>query len=171
MEMEVEGLGELVAGGVHIHEGTSCDAQGGHYWNDVLLPTGGPENDGDAWYNIASKLAPTGTGYSTDKDGEGVAYFFVKYGYGFEDTVGKVVIIHGEVGTQAGIELGTGGYPRIAAKMFVREERGGEIAGSLFFCTLPIAHIITNPAYLSLPLSLSLFLSLSLRFSALRLKT
>ena len=92
MTMEVEGLPSLIAGGVHIHEGTSCDnadTQLGHYWNKVLLEDGGPKDNGDAWFNIASSLAPTGTGYSTDKDGEGIAYFFVNYGYGFAETWAK----------------------------------------------------------------------------------
>ena len=62
------------------------------------------------------ELAPTGTGYSTDKDGEGVAYFFVNYGYGFEDTVGKVIVIHDEV-------KATGGsYARIACGVLVEED-------------------------------------------------
>ena len=75
MTMEVEGLSELVAGGVHIHAGTSCDGgnEGPHYWDGT---TGGPKDNGDPWFNDASALAPTGTGYSTDEDGEGVAYFF-----------------------------------------------------------------------------------------------
>ena len=53
--MKVKGLSELVAGGVHIHAGTSCDdtiSQGGHYWDTDTLT--------DAWFNMASSLAPTG---------------------------------------------------------------------------------------------------------------
>ena len=116
MTMEVEGLPSLIAGGVHIHAGTSCDSkdtQLGHYWDNTKVA--------DPWFNIASSLAPTGTGYSTDEDGEGSAFFFVDYAYGFAETVGKVVVIHGEVGTQLGVTLGDGTYPRIACGVLVED--------------------------------------------------
>ena len=111
--MKVKGLSELVAGGVHIHAGTSCDdtiSQGGHYWNTDVLKSGGPKDNGDAWFNMASSLAPTGTGYSTDEDGEGVAYFFFNNGFGYNGNVGHAVVIHDEVAPP----LGNGDYARIA---------------------------------------------------------
>ena len=117
LSMSVSGLPALIAGGVHIHSGTSCDdsaSQGGHYWNTATQSTGGPAGNGDPWFNIASGYAPTGTGYSTDEDGEGFAYFFFNNGYNKAKNDGKVIVIHGEVGTQVGIELGDGTYPRIA---------------------------------------------------------
>ncbi len=97
-----------------LHSGISCDPddQGGHYWNESLAP-GGPTGNGDAWFNIASALAPTGTGYSTDEDGETTAYFHFNNGFGYEDNLGHAVVIHGEVETQAGVELGSGTYARI----------------------------------------------------------
>lgn len=73
MEMEVEGLPATIAGGVHIHKGTSCDStstQLGHYWNPALDdfdPALGPKGNGDGWFNDQSLLAPTGTGHSTDE--------------------------------------------------------------------------------------------------------
>jgi len=111
--MKVKGLSELVAAGVHIHAGTSCDdtiSQGGHYWNTDVLKSGGPKDNGDAWFNMASSLAPTGTGYSTDEDGEGVAYFFFNNGFGYNGNVGHAVVIHDEVAPP----LGNGDYARIA---------------------------------------------------------
>lgn len=116
MEMEVEGLPATIAGGVHIHTGSSCDptSQGKHYWNTALAPRGKKE-DGDAWFMEASSLAPTGTGYTTDDEGEGEARFFVDFGYGFAETVGKVVIIHGET------TLTGGSYARIACGVLVED--------------------------------------------------
>jgi Cu/Zn superoxide dismutase len=112
LTMSVVGLPVLIAGGVHIHAGTDCAAaaQGGHYWNKEILTSGGPRDDGDAWFNIASSLAPTGAGYSTDEDGKGSAYFFFENGYGYGKNKGHAVVIHGEVGTP----LGDGQYERIA---------------------------------------------------------
>ena len=99
-----------------LHSGTACTdaaSQGAHYWDDSNL-TGGPAGNGDAWFNIASGLAPTGTGYSTDEDGKTTAYFHFNNGYGYDDNKGHAVVIHGEVGTQEGVTLGDGSYARIA---------------------------------------------------------
>mmetsp|Transcript_21034 Transcript_21034/g.42038 ORF Transcript_21034/g.42038 Transcript_21034/m.42038 type:complete len:117 (-) Transcript_21034:128-478(-) len=88
-----------------LHSGTDCaDAglQGGHWWTTGQLS--------DPWFNMASPLAPTGTGYSTDEDGEGVAYFFFNNGYGYDDNKGHAVVIHDEVAPP----LGNGDYARIA---------------------------------------------------------
>ena len=93
---------------------TESALQGGHYWNSALLNGEGPKGDGDAWFNIASSLAPTGTGYSTDEDGKTTAYFHFDNGYGYEDNKGHAVVIHGEVGTQVDVVLGDGTYPRVA---------------------------------------------------------
>lgn len=95
-----------------LHSGTACTnaaSQLGHYWNSDLTPDG-PLGDGDAWFNTASNLAPTGTGYSTDEDGKTTAYFHFNNGYGYDDNKGRVVVIHGEVGAP----LGNGLYARIA---------------------------------------------------------
>ncbi len=60
MEMKVEGLPAQIAGGVHIHAGTSCESAGaqlGHYWNpdlDVIKIDSaflGPNGNGDGWFN------------------------------------------------------------------------------------------------------------------------
>ncbi len=119
MEMKVEGLPATIAGGVHIHAGTSCDStstQGPHYWNPALgVLDLGPKADGDAWFMQASSLAPTGTGYITDDDGEGEAKFFVNNGYGFDDNEGKVVVVHGET------KLTGGSYARIACGVLVED--------------------------------------------------
>ena len=113
LEMSVKGLPTQIAGGVHIHSGTECTnstTQGGHGWKSDTLNTGGPNDDGDAWFNYASSLAPTGTGYSTDEKGKGKAFFFFNNGYGYADTKGQVVVIHDEVTPP----LGNGTYARIA---------------------------------------------------------
>ena len=66
MEMEVEGLPATIAGGVHIHKGTSCDGtstQLGHYWNPALDAIDsaflGPAGNGDPWLVHASKFPCT----------------------------------------------------------------------------------------------------------------
>ena len=58
----------------------------GHYYDP---------NHGDPWVNTPnSTIAPTGTSYSTDKSGTGKTEFQFDQGYGYEDSVGKVVVIH-----------------------------------------------------------------------------
>jgi Cu/Zn superoxide dismutase len=117
LKMFVEGLPVLITGGVHIHEGIDCattESQGGHYWDKEILTSGGPLDNGDAWFNIASELAPSGTGYTTDEDGTGYAYFSFNNAYVLFENKGRAVVIHGEVETQAGVKLGDGSYPRIA---------------------------------------------------------
>lgn len=87
LRMGVDGLQPNIQdGGVHIHVGTSCDdaaSQGPHYFNEV-----------DPWFNAPSAIAPTGTSYSTDTSGRGSADFLFDQGFGFNDTVGRVVVVH-----------------------------------------------------------------------------
>ena len=60
--------------------------QGKHYFD---------ETNGDPWFNTAnSTIAPTGTSYSTDSAGFGTANFKFDDGYGYVNTVGKVIVIH-----------------------------------------------------------------------------
>jgi hypothetical protein len=111
VNMSVKGLGKNTASALHVHEGTHCGNQGGHYFNSAN--TGGPNTEigqkGDPWYIIASKLAPTGAGYTTDEHGAGHAFFLVNDGFGYQKHVGKVVVIHDTVGSQLGVDLGLGG--------------------------------------------------------------
>ena len=53
-------------------------------------------------------IAPTGTGYTTDSAGTGRADFKFDQGYGYDDTVGKVVVVHDTVTSLGGT------YARIA---------------------------------------------------------
>ena len=98
--MRVEGLPYSIQdGGVHIHEGTSCAARGGHYYDTIdpwLKPF--PENQ-------IPMIAPSGTGYKTNANGVGRANFKFDQGYGYDLTVGKVVVIHNS---------NSGGYVKIA---------------------------------------------------------
>ena len=87
--MRVEGLSSSIQdGGVHIHEGTSCAARGGHYYDTIdpwLKPF--PENQ-------IPMIAPSGTGYKTNANGVGRANFKFDQGIGYAGTVEKVVVIH-----------------------------------------------------------------------------
>lgn len=81
--------------------GTSCASanQGGHYFNTAT---------GDPWFNTANPpIAPTGAGYNTDADGTGRGNFNFDQGYGYDATVGRVVVIHDTVQPE-------GDYARVA---------------------------------------------------------
>jgi hypothetical protein len=43
---------------------------------------------------VDPSIAPTGTKYTVDKRGKGEANFKFDQGYGYNDTVGKVVVMH-----------------------------------------------------------------------------
>lgn len=91
LEMKMEGLQESITGGVHIHTGYGCDTadQGGHYFNPV---------SGDPWFNAPDEdIAPDGAGYTNDEDGEAESEFEFDQGYGYADTVGRVIVVHDQV--------------------------------------------------------------------------
>jgi len=76
--------------GVHVHEGTSCDTsdtQGSHYF----------KNGVDPWLPTISKVAPTGANYSTEQAVSTTTFQF-DMGYGYDNAVGKVVVVHASNG-------------------------------------------------------------------------
>ena len=82
-------------GGVHVHEGRSCsttDSQKGHYFDVV-----------DPWFNTENPaIAPDGTGYETNDEGETDTEFEFDQGFGYDDTKGRVVVIHDTVKSAGG---------------------------------------------------------------------
>ena len=104
--MRVFNLGMYTIGGVHIHSGTSCDDQGGHYFRE------NPDrpNNGDPWFPDPTSIAPAGTLYTTygNSEGTGHANFRFDSGYGAADNVGHVIVIHDTL-TEEG-----GDYARVA---------------------------------------------------------
>jgi hypothetical protein len=99
--------GVITGGGVHVHNGTSCvstTTQGGHYWRPSQY---GIKKDGDPWYPQSKGIAPTGTWYNTGTTGNAKREFRFNQGYGYDLTVGKVIVIH-DANTTAG------GYKRVA---------------------------------------------------------
>ncbi len=99
--------GVITGGGVHVHNGTSCTSsitQGGHYWKPSQF---GVKGDGDPWYPQSKGIAPTGTWFNTGPMGKAEREFRFNQGYGYDLTVGKVIVIH-DANTTAG------GYKRIA---------------------------------------------------------
>ena len=124
LTMKVKGLEISVQGGVHIHEGTSCesaDTQGGHFWDGSDVGIDGDPKD--PWLKPpkdASKIAPETTAYLTTDEGESYTTFFFDQGIGYEGTAGcdlsassdecdgKVIVIH------AGIAPAPLDYARIA---------------------------------------------------------
>ena len=87
-------------GGVHIHSGPNCTSlvsQQGHFFKNCTGSANftGRKKDCDPWYNnVDPSIAPTGTKYTVDKRGKGKANFKFDQGYGYNDTVGKVVVMH-----------------------------------------------------------------------------
>lgn len=115
LTMKMEGLEAFAQGGVHIHEGTSCEStgtQGGHFWlgSDV----GSDGDPKDPWLKPpqpASSIAPETTAYLTDGDGKSFTTFFFDQSIGYEGTAGcdlsasadecdgKVIVIHAGIDT------------------------------------------------------------------------
>merc|ERR1711871_26158 len=93
----ISGLEANVTGGIHIHEGTSCDNAddvGGHWWSDDLE---------DPW---------TTTTYTSDASGDAVVSITVtddELGYDPRDFAGRTVVVHDQNGT------------RVACGVFVAE--------------------------------------------------
>ena len=89
----VNGLQPSIAdGSVHIHSGTSCGDQGGHYFSAGVS---GILGDGDPWFNTPdANIAPDGASYATDAAGRGFTRFQFDQGYGYSQTIGKVVVMH-----------------------------------------------------------------------------
>lgn len=108
LNMEVVNLrpnikaGIVSGGGVHVHVGTSCptnNTQLGHYYKPAKT---GYKKDGDPWYPQKSSISPNGTGYTTSSTGQAKTTFQFNQGYGYNTTVGKVVVIHDANTTVAG---------------------------------------------------------------------
>jgi Cu/Zn superoxide dismutase len=93
--LDLEGLeANCLECGVHIHSGTTCanaSLVGGHYWNVNIF---GANTTDDPW------SATNGAFYNTHSKGEAKRYFFLDQGYGWKDTVGHAVVIHGINGTR-----------------------------------------------------------------------
>lgn len=84
----------ITSGGVHVHVGTSCptnNTQLGHYFKPAKT---GFKKDGDPWYPQKSNIALNGTGYTTNSAGQAKTTFQFNQGYGYNATVGKVIVIH-----------------------------------------------------------------------------
>lgn len=88
--VDVKGLGELATGGVHIHEGTTCEEAslvGGHYWNDKRTDDNWTDEGGAVW--------------SADENGDSVSSFRLYSGYGYNHNAGHAVVFHTSDGTRA----------------------------------------------------------------------
>ena len=88
--------------------GTSCGNPGPHFflegWSNL-----GVKGDGDPWYPDLTSICPSGAVYQTDANGV-VTHGGINFanGYGYEDTVGKLLVLHDQL-----MELG-GDYRAIA---------------------------------------------------------
>jgi hypothetical protein len=81
--------------------GTSCDNAGGHFfrqdWSDQ-----GRDEDGNPWFPIQTSICPNGAVYTTDTNGGAEGAFDYINGYGYEETIGKVVIVRDKLTTLNG---------------------------------------------------------------------
>ena len=73
--------------------GTTCDDQKFHFFKPNWS-TEGRLNDGDPFYPKPSEICPRGAVYSTDQNGVTKGGFDYANGYGYDDTVGRVVVVH-----------------------------------------------------------------------------
>jgi hypothetical protein len=86
VETDIEGAG------THIHTGTSCDVAeevGGHYWDD-----GEDGTIPDPWNEK--------TTYSTNEKGIAKGAFELNSGIGFDDNIGRAVVVHASDGSRIG---------------------------------------------------------------------
>lgn len=84
----------VTGAGTHIHTGTTChDAAlvGGHYWYK-----GVNETVPDPW------TEEFGAVYATDVTGFAKGNFVLTNGYGFQDNLGHVVVVHASDGSRIG---------------------------------------------------------------------
>lgn len=84
----LSGLEVSTSGGVHIHEGTTCDDAdevGGHYYNSTHT------NGTDPW---------TTTDWVSDSLGNSSTSFVIDSGYGLEDNLAHAIVIHDSTGSR-----------------------------------------------------------------------
>eukprot|EP00984_Skeletonema_dohrnii_P005016 scaffold1769_cov132-Skeletonema_dohrnii-CCMP3373.AAC.33 len=82
-----------IVGGYHIHEGTSCENIGSHFFREGWSTLGFAGN-GDPWFPDPTPICPTGAVYETDQNGLVTYGTNFANGYGHEETEGKVVVLH-----------------------------------------------------------------------------
>jgi hypothetical protein len=72
--------------GIHVHEGTTCDASGGHWWITSKMI--------DLW------TAANGAVYTADDDGEAKGSYYLSSGYSAGAFVDHAVVVHDQDGTR-----------------------------------------------------------------------
>ena len=100
ISLNVQGLEQNVAAGIHIHDGKSCettDDPGKHYWNKNEF---GPDPGDDPWDLFDGGI---GTTYDTSSDGTTDSVIpNIDTGYGYKENSGRVVVMHKSDGTRIG---------------------------------------------------------------------
>ena len=83
LEIQLNGLEPDAMGGIHIHEGFTCETSDGHYWT--------PASDDDPW--IAVK-------WTSNNGGSATQVLTVDSGYDLVDSIGHAVVVHESSGTR-----------------------------------------------------------------------
>ena len=97
LTLVLPGLAWHTHGVVHVHEGTSCDAPGGHFW-----PT--PAYDADPWGDGGDGLiggAGTAAWSASNTAPHNAIQTVEAGGFTFDDVLGKAVVVHDHNGVQA----------------------------------------------------------------------
>jgi len=112
---QLSGLPASESGGIHIHEGTTCDdadSVGGHYWT--------PDTDDDPW---------TAVTWASDADGRSTSDpLQLETGYDYEENLGHAVVWHNQDGTRCGCGLLTPMKPTLTAKIKTYPDYTGDVA-------------------------------------------
>ena len=88
LSYSLKGLENGVAGGLHIHTGTSCQASGPHYFDKDLIYQ-------DPW---STKYKPTSGGVTEGS-------FLVRAGLTLQDVMGRAIVIHDSSGSRVACAL------------------------------------------------------------------
>jgi Cu/Zn superoxide dismutase len=99
VEYTLNGLGPQEQGGLHIHEGKSCDDAKGHYWKKDAV-------EADPWNMavVAGSGAQQDLKYRAYADGSARGEFVVSLGKGstLDDVISRTVVVHSEAGVRIG---------------------------------------------------------------------
>ena len=102
-KFKLDGLESNVIAGTHIHTGFTCDDAslvGGHHYNGI-----------DPWFNSFGAV------YRTNLFGNAIGEFTLNSGYGYDDNLGRAVVVHDSTGARVGCGVLKSSYTKCITKL------------------------------------------------------